>query len=369
MNIRSLLLGSAAVLAGASGAQAADAVVVAEPEPVEYVRVCDVYGTGFFYIPGTETCLQISGEVYYQIGADDIDDGWVKTTHAQVNFDARSQTEWGMLRGWIRLQAEWGGSNDAAFWAPDPAANPFGDGPLVVDQAVIELGGLRMGYYETAFVEAQYGEISWGGTHSDTALSYGDQQRHQIAYSFHTDNGFFGTLSLEDDALQGDGYIPDFVGVVGVEQGWGGVWAKGAYDESAEELATNVGLQFNVPNMEGSSFRLIGFYESGSNQYDITPYFVPDGISGTEWSLLASYNHQFTPNFGASIAAQYFSDLYVADTDISSGLNAWQAELSLVWTPVENFEIRGEAFYVDIDDVGDDEDSATGGYLRFTRFF
>lgn len=25
--------------------------------PVEYVRVCDAYGTGFFYIPGTETCI------------------------------------------------------------------------------------------------------------------------------------------------------------------------------------------------------------------------------------------------------------------------------------------------------------------------
>ena len=26
-------------------------------DPVEYVRVCDAFGTGFFYIPGTETCV------------------------------------------------------------------------------------------------------------------------------------------------------------------------------------------------------------------------------------------------------------------------------------------------------------------------
>ena len=25
---------------------------------MEYVRVCDTYGTGFYYIPGTETCLR-----------------------------------------------------------------------------------------------------------------------------------------------------------------------------------------------------------------------------------------------------------------------------------------------------------------------
>ncbi len=69
MNIRSLLLGSAAALAAATSANAADAVFAPEPEPVEYVRVCDAYGAGFFYIPGTETCLQISGYVWYQIGA------------------------------------------------------------------------------------------------------------------------------------------------------------------------------------------------------------------------------------------------------------------------------------------------------------
>src|ERR1044072_1914001 len=61
MNIKSLLIGSAAALVAVSGARAADAVVVAEPEPVEYVRVCDASGAGVLYIPGTETCLKISG--------------------------------------------------------------------------------------------------------------------------------------------------------------------------------------------------------------------------------------------------------------------------------------------------------------------
>ncbi len=73
MNIKSLLLGSAAALVAVSGARAADAVeVVAEPEPMEYVRVCDTYGTGFYYIPGTETCLRVGGYVRYDIGAGDL---------------------------------------------------------------------------------------------------------------------------------------------------------------------------------------------------------------------------------------------------------------------------------------------------------
>lgn len=353
MNFRSLLLGSAAALVAVGSARAADAVVVAEPEPVEYVRVCDVYGAGFFYIPGTETCLQISGEVYYQIGTDSIVDGWIKTTHAHVDFDARSQTEWGTLRSLIRLQSEWG----------DPS-----DGPVEIDQAILEIGGLRMGYTESAWVESQVGEVSWGGSHSDTALSYGDQQRHQIAYSFQSQNGFFGTLSLEDDALEGDGYIPDVVGLAGVEQGWGGAWAKVGYDQSVEEFGVTAGLQLNVPNMEGSSFRLLGFYSSGSgsvvddtNAYAVTPYL--SATIGSKWSVLASYNQQFSENFGASIGAQYFDDVGYVD-----GVSAWQAELSLVWTPIENFEVRGEVFHVNTQEI-DVEDSATGGFLRFTRFF
>ncbi len=76
MKIKSLLLGSAAVMAAASTAQAADAIVV-EPEPVEYVRVCDMYGAGYFYIPGTETCLKFGGYVqldYQSNGTHDDDD-------------------------------------------------------------------------------------------------------------------------------------------------------------------------------------------------------------------------------------------------------------------------------------------------------
>ena len=72
MKVHTLLLGSAAALIAVSGARAADAVVVAEPEPAEYVKICDVYGAGYFYIPGTETCLRIGGYVRYDAGLGDL---------------------------------------------------------------------------------------------------------------------------------------------------------------------------------------------------------------------------------------------------------------------------------------------------------
>ena len=57
--VKSLVLGSAAGLLAMSGAQAADLPVKAKA--VEYVRICSLYGAGFFYIPGTDTCIKLGG--------------------------------------------------------------------------------------------------------------------------------------------------------------------------------------------------------------------------------------------------------------------------------------------------------------------
>ncbi len=58
--IKGLLLGSAAALVSVVGAQAAD-LPTRQAAPIEYVRICDAYGAGFFYIPGTDTCLKVGG--------------------------------------------------------------------------------------------------------------------------------------------------------------------------------------------------------------------------------------------------------------------------------------------------------------------
>src|ERR1700748_3420690 len=57
--VKSLVLGSAAALLAVGGAQAADLPVKAKA--VEYVRICSLYGAGFWYIPGTDTCIKIGG--------------------------------------------------------------------------------------------------------------------------------------------------------------------------------------------------------------------------------------------------------------------------------------------------------------------
>ena len=64
--VKSLLLGSAAGLVAVAGAQAADLPVKAKP--VEYVKICSLYGAGFFYIPGTDICIKIGGWVRAEYG-------------------------------------------------------------------------------------------------------------------------------------------------------------------------------------------------------------------------------------------------------------------------------------------------------------
>jgi len=407
MNIKGLLLGSAAALVAISGARAADAVMAPEPEPVEYVRVCDAYGAGFFYIPGTETCLQISGYIWYQVGAGAhqsvanagpfpgtvtsalafAGDGWEKNIEARVNFDVRSETEWGTLRSYIRFNASWNG---------------VGDGAVSTDQAFIQLGGFMMGYSESFWVDSWDGNPSNYGSHSWHGMYYGYQQRALIGYNF-SSNGFFGAIALEDDALDGEGYMPDVVAKLGYSAGWGAVWVKVAYDESYDGsigpalfgapindggFAAQLGAQFNIPNMPGSSLRVIGFWADGSHQYNAgSPSVIwgPTGeaiYGGSEWSILVSYNHQFSETFGASVAVQYFKNLYYAGTNITNGNalpgstpDAWSAELSVVWLPVTNFEVRAELHY---DDIGRHEPGIApvgnpagdvSGFLRFTRYF
>lgn len=373
MNIKSLLLGSAAALVAVSGARAADAVVVAEPEPVEYVRVCDVYGAGFFYIPGTETCLAISGYVWYQISANSDWDYWAKSVRARVNFDARSETEWGTLRGYIRLQSTWDPQNQIGT-VRDAGGNIIGtfnygnDGVVSVDQAWLSLGGLQMGYTESAWAASFNGGATNWGSHSWSGLSYGYQQRHQISYTFQGGNGFFGTLSLEDDGNAN--FMPDIVGKVGLTQGWGAVWAKVAYDEDiapasaawlgaraaglsgVDGWAASLGAQINVPNMPGSSLRVIGFYANNANAYSV----------GGRWSVLASYNHVFSPKLSASVGAQYIADTNYAAAGTP---NTWMVEASVVAVPVQNFEIRAEINHSKSTGAA----GVTSGYLRFTRYF
>ena len=65
--IKGLILGSAASILAMGAAQAADLPVKAKA--VEYVKVCSLYGAGFYYIPGTDTCIKIGGAIRLDVAS------------------------------------------------------------------------------------------------------------------------------------------------------------------------------------------------------------------------------------------------------------------------------------------------------------
>ena len=132
-SVRSVLLGSAAGLCAVAGVQAAD-LPVKKAAPVEYVRVCTAFGAGFFYIPGTDTCLRVGGRARfeYSYGQQRSRGVYSQTTFAPVsnsnadvsgfrgqgrlNLDARTQTAYGTLRAFVRLEI--GNLSGANTFAP-----------------------------------------------------------------------------------------------------------------------------------------------------------------------------------------------------------------------------------------------------------
>jgi len=165
--VKSLLLGSAAGLVAVAGAQAADLPVKAKP--VQYVKICTLYGDGFYYIPGSDTCLKILGYVRAQTGYNTHDNvphyaglTGSRTRHFQVNrwttlarlnmsTDARTQTPYGTLRTYTSLHVE--------NTAPDAFASNIGEVDITVQRAFIQWAGFTVGRVSSlADVPGQMGD-------------------------------------------------------------------------------------------------------------------------------------------------------------------------------------------------------------------
>src|SRR5215467_7180644 len=84
----------------------------------EYVKVCSLYGDGFYYIPGTQTCMKIGGflRTEWDVNAGASFTTFTNGTNAQftrsgdqlttrargvITMDVREQTTWGTLRAYL----------------------------------------------------------------------------------------------------------------------------------------------------------------------------------------------------------------------------------------------------------------------------
>jgi hypothetical protein len=216
--VKSALLAGAAGLITVAGAHAADLPLKAKP--VEYVKVCSIYGAGFFYIPGTDTCLKIGGylrfETDYRAGgtfappvgpagrADQHNWAFDRTSTELLTrsrmlwtYDVRTQTEYGTLRSYARTGIQW----------------TTGDSVLVgsgaqgyLDRAFIQFGGFTFGKGLSFFESYNLSLHSYSSYQIGTDGAAGNGTP-QIAYTFNVGNGISASLALEESYARGKSVV------------------------------------------------------------------------------------------------------------------------------------------------------------------
>ncbi|CAG1010254.1 Porin Omp2b [Rhizobiaceae bacterium] len=361
MNIKSFLLGSAAALVAVSGARAADAVVVAEPEPVEYVRVCDVYGAGFFYIPGTETCLKIGGYVRYQMNYNNRD--WTETNvgpHSYrfwklarfaPTFDVRSGTEWGTLRAFAEVEFDW----NSYTW--DGAVGTGAAQSTNLYQAYIELqtgtGSFLIGKTDNPFARF----LDYGDAAGPLEGDYGGQlfNSGEISYTFNPGNGFSGVIAVVE--AQTGLFQPNVEVGAKFSRDWGSFGAVVGYDGPNNAWGVKGVARVAFDPVSLGVHVLYSSSEAGV-------YGAAHPFSGftSRWSVLAHASIKATEKVSVLGHFQWF------DRTLTGGVmpGTWRAMGGLSIDPVADLNIRPEVRYTH--GVGGN-DSIWEGALRITRYF
>ncbi|MEW6642446.1 MAG: porin [Pseudomonadota bacterium] len=321
---KSFMLGTAAALVALTGAQAADLPVKAKA--VEYVKVCSLYGAGFYYIPGTDTCIRIGGAIRldtsfngstYDVpfwqgstgGANAYNRNYFATRERLNLFlDTRTATEYGVVRTYANLQFDFtqGRENIAG-------------GFMENDFLFIQFAGFTFGKAVSQFDPQWALAKPWiasgvlGGSNNATGIP-------QLAYTASFGNGVSATISLEDavpyrtagvvnastafigpfgaatsgygttpnnfagNAQLGD-HVPDIVANVRLDQAWGSLHVgaaahevHGTYYTSANSdsgkpsstwgyAVTGAFELKNLPTGVGDSLKVEASYAKGAAKY------------------------------------------------------------------------------------------------------
>ena len=239
---KSALLGSAAILATVVGAQAAD-LPSKKAAPATYVKICDAYGAGFFYIPGSETCVKLGGlarlQVGYTPGKDTIDatTGKVQQSannqsttgfyeRARITVDTRTPTSMGVARTFVRLRAEntsglrnVGQADKSAYTMSDSATTA-----IKPEIAMVQWAGFTFGE-----AVSNYSTMPAGPTGGTAYAYYGTAGSKQIAYTADFGGGLSSTLAIEDhrdlnyaqNFLAQPATAANIVGNIRMDQAWG----------------------------------------------------------------------------------------------------------------------------------------------------
>jgi hypothetical protein len=415
--VKSLLLGSAAGFVVVAGAQAADLPVKAKP--VEYVKVCSLYGAGFFYIPGTDTCIKIGGAIRVQANWDAFGDGtpagfgtpaaplgsFTRSSMNDVNFrtriyfsvDTRQQTDYGTLRSYWRM-----GINETT---PTDGGGASSTGTGYWDRAFIQFAGFTVGRTVSFYDAVTFANFNY--TNPRTLQDSGAAGITLWAYTAQFGNGISASISAEDPngrgkivvngdvaalglataivnsnglaANAGNGFgFPDVVGALRVDQAWGsaqvmaamhdasgsyysgtGALTQNGHPDDAYGWAAGAGIAINLPTF-GATANVNSQPNVDQFQANVSYGHGASGYvtNGNGPSTVFNGNNQ--------VGAGWLVDgVYGTGTDVELS-TAWSAYAGYqhIWTPQWRTSIYGG--YMNVS-YGDDATSLLcGATLGFT---
>jgi hypothetical protein len=194
-------------------------------ETPDYLRICSVYGPGFFYIPGTDTCIRVLTKVEINLEWDEVrghtDPPFGTNTRGRVDLDARTATDWGLLRTFVQLDARrrtgaylasdtqlrqgfgiayGGGVNPKSGFPNYSGVNSFYasssvqlETTLDVSRAFIQWGGVTAGRVQS-FFDFYADDDNYHG------MNVSDRVTQALAYTYTFGGGFSASLAAEDGA-------------------------------------------------------------------------------------------------------------------------------------------------------------------------
>ncbi|WP_349364147.1 MAG: porin [Roseitalea porphyridii] len=395
MKTKSLLLGSAAAMMAVTTANAAD-VFIPEPEVVEYVRVCEAAGSGFFYIPGTETCLRIGGYVRYDIGFGELNSAthhvsgnetWNKRARASFQVSTWADTELGPLRTFVETRWQYD-TNGVTIRTPgNPGAivtNGYANaGEFSINFAYIDLAGLRIGKDESYFTTF----TGYGGAviNDGTAGGYGPFDTNLMSYTF-SNGGFSAGISLEQGSnsvsttwrqtavdANGDGVLDAVEYATGIG-GWGiddyvpHIVAGAGYDSGAFQVRGVFGYDTrNGTGVGGWAGKIRGDVSFDPFSAFVMLMYGENTSAYTAWANGPATAETFSVIGGASFAV---NDQVALNGQVQwaegNGIgDEWAIAANVNYEPVDGLIVRPEVVYYN-NNAGQD---SFGGTLRFQRSY
>jgi hypothetical protein len=385
------------------------------PSP-EYVKVCSLYGAGFYYIPGTDICMKIGGYIRFQesFGSTNITTGpfgsgggalnnreassdQTYRSRAIATFDTRQQTPYGTLRTYLVLGATSDSASQTVAGLPSSPINGNSVG-LYANRAFIQIAGFTFGKASSYFDFISSAAVAYNAGHLYTPDT-GDGGAIVAAYTAQFGNGVSATISAEQARrkgldylgavitggggasfagadLSGTGIHQDIVGNIRIDQAWGSAQVSAAiHDASASYYgSTPAGAASTLVETNGQPGDKWGWAVSGGLRLNAPMIGPGDYFQGSFTYTEGALGYaSITPasmlvSNGASVGSLTMNDGGFTGTSTTAGIYELTTAFSVFasyehfWTPSLRTSIYGSWIDISRSDALNNAMCASGLY-------